>query len=302
MADAITNAAGVDNNIQRALDGLKEFLNEKVPKPTGWEKQWEEWGAMVVWILGWLSSVFLFLDFAEGRLNVNIKILGAVGVFVLWVALAVWIFKTNETKRLNAKAKRYKVFHGLPLKVFEAFGWLDESEYSMASRKLVTPAHIKAFSELLNDSEHQRRICEEGEGFEEFSLCYYLEHLLFLGLKNDWPFAERIALLCKKVKKTAEEYDAVLASVAAGPKLLAIAKALQDNSPSGLAPSATIHRDAVAHLVSLIDEDADGGVVMPPFNNGLTVNQTAAFVGQLQGIAEHMNKLHQSLTAQMKLD
>ena len=41
---------------------------------------------------------------------------------------------------------------------------------------------------------------------------------------------------------------------------------------------------------------------MPHFNNGLTVNQSAALVGQLQGIAEHMNELYQSLKAQMKLD
>ena len=203
---------------------------------------------------------------------------------------------------MNATAQRYKGLHDRLLEVSEAFGWLGESPYSMTSRNFVKPVHILDLNKLLVDSHSTRWIYEEGEGFEEFSLSYSLEHMRFLGLKNEWPFTERIALLCKKVRKTAEGYDAVLASVGVAHRLRSIATALQANSPAGLASSATTHRDSVAHLVAPIDGDADGGVVMPHFNNGLTVNQSAALVGQLQGIAEHMNELYQSLKAQMKLD
>ena len=151
--DAVVDGNTVDNNIRRAFDGLKEVLNGKVQKPTYWEKQWDDWGAMVVWILGWLSSMFLFLYFAEGRLNVNMKFLGVVGIFVIWVCLAGWIINKNKTKQMNATAQRYERLNGLLTEIFSAFGWLDESPTSMASRALVTPAHIKAFSELLVPSQ-----------------------------------------------------------------------------------------------------------------------------------------------------
>ncbi len=107
----------------------------------------------------------------------------------------------------------------------------------------------------------------------------------FLGLKNVWPFTERIALLCKKVQKTAEKYDAVLASVAAGPKLLAIAKALQDNSIGSLAAAAAAQKKQDRLVAKLpIQHEVDGIVVAEIFN-GFTADQAKRFAGMLHEVA-----------------
>ncbi len=199
---------------------------------------------------------------------------------------------------MNVTAKRYKVLHYLLLDVFEAFGWLGEGDISMACRNGVTPVHILDLNRWLDASERSRWLCDD-LGFESHGHQYDLDHLHFLSLKNDWP--KRIALLCKKVKKAAEEYYAIEDSVAVAADLLAIAEALQDNSVDGLAKAAAANKERDRLVAKLPIQHEVDNIMIPHIDNGLSLHKAAVLVGQLQGIAEQVSLLHKAVEPQLHL-
>lgn len=165
----------------------------------------------------------------------------------------------------------------------------------------VRPAHVKALSELLEAIERQRRICKEGEGFEEFSRSYGLDHLHFLGLKNDWPFAELIALLCKKTQKTAEEYKAVLASLSSHRSLRDLAQTLPANCTASLVAAQAEFKASDRMMAKLPLQHLVDAIEIPMLDNGFTRDEAAAIGGQLQGITELLDGRLQALRDSLRL-
>ena len=107
----VANGNITDNNIRRAFDGLRKFLDEKVPKPALLVRLWDKC-ADLLWFNGLFSSLIVFLYAAEESSKL-FKVIGVLIVFVFWVLLAVWISKRNKHKQMNVTAKRYKVLHYL---------------------------------------------------------------------------------------------------------------------------------------------------------------------------------------------
>lgn len=266
------------------INKLSHFLAQEEPELDGWARVWQgkrtelEISGALAMIVGLLVYVWL--------LPVNDLIfLVLLGGTLILILLCWYLLETHHKREREQKSDRsYLTLFECIRNVLGACGWLGEDQWSIALRQGVTVAHVRALGEIL---------CRK------LPNNLHRQTMLDLAKEKKWPTHERVGVMLIRLDEAYSQYNAVLDSVNVDTGLLAIAKALQDNSTSGLATNAISPSDLTSWLVALIDGDADGGVVTPPFDNGLTANQTASLVGQLQGIAEHMDELHKSLMAQL---